>query len=139
MSRAATSIFVYGCYMLVLALTLFAIPDVVANLFGLPAHKDVWLYVTAMTVMSLGGYYIAASRDEATDFLRISIILRYAFRFIFRHVCLAGADQGEYSVVHAPRHRLRHLDFARAAFAVRPRPAPPRPPGVRTHHSALPV
>ena len=90
MSRAATSIFVYGCYMLVLALTLFAIPDVVANLFGLPAHKDVWLYVTAMTVMSLGGYYIAASRDEATNFFRISIILRYAVPFIFGTFALLG-------------------------------------------------
>ena len=90
MSRASTSIFVYGCYMLVLALTLFTIPDIVANLFGLPAHKDVWLYVTAMTVMSLGGYYIAASRDEAINFFRISVILRYAVPFIFGAFALLG-------------------------------------------------
>ncbi|HLV98446.1 MAG TPA: hypothetical protein VKT82_07180 [Ktedonobacterales bacterium] len=90
MSRAATSIFAYGCYLLVLALTLFTIPDVVANLFGLPAHKDVWLYVTAMTVLSLGGYYIAASRDEATNFFRFSVIMRCAVPFFFGAFALLG-------------------------------------------------
>ncbi len=90
MSRAATSAFVYGCYMIVLSLTLFTIPDIAANLIGLPSHKDVWLYVTAMSVLSIGGYYIAASRDEATNFFRLSIILRYAVPFFFGTFALLG-------------------------------------------------
>jgi hypothetical protein len=89
-SRAATSIIVYGFYLFVLALTLFAIPDIAANLIGLPAHKDVWLYVTAMTVFFLGGYFIAAGRSEATGFFQLSVVFRYAVPFFFAAFALLG-------------------------------------------------
>lgn len=90
MSRAATSSVVYGLYLIVLSLTLFAIPDVAVNLIGLPAHKDVWIYVTAMSVLFLAGYFIAAARSEATEFFRLSVLLRYTVPFFFGAFALLG-------------------------------------------------
>jgi hypothetical protein len=40
MSRAALSIFVYGCYLVILSLTLFLIPNIALQIVGLDAHKE---------------------------------------------------------------------------------------------------
>jgi hypothetical protein len=106
--------------MLVLSVTLFTIPDVVASLFGLPAHKDVWLYVAAMTILSIGGYYIAASRDEAANFFRLSIILRYAVPFFFGAFVLFGLTKVNILLFTPP-----DIVFATwTLLALRARPAP---------------
>jgi hypothetical protein len=60
-----------------LGLTLFIIPDVAANLVGLEPHKDVWLYVSAMTILVQSVYFIVSARSESTNFYRASVPLRY--------------------------------------------------------------
>ena len=61
MSRAAVSSLVYGIYLIGLGLTLFIIPDVAATLVGLEPHKDVWLYISAMTILVQSVYFIVSA------------------------------------------------------------------------------
>jgi hypothetical protein len=76
MSRAAFSSLVYGIYLIGLGLTLFIIPDVAAMLVGLEPHQDVWLYVSAMTLLVQADYFIVSARCESTNFFRASVPLR---------------------------------------------------------------
>jgi hypothetical protein len=83
MSRAAVSSLVYGIYLIGLGLTLFIIPDVAATLVGLEPHKDVWLYVSAMTILVQSVYFIVSARSESTNFFRASVPLRYLVPVFF--------------------------------------------------------
>jgi Na+-translocating ferredoxin:NAD+ oxidoreductase RnfE subunit len=83
MSRVALSGLVYGIYLYILGLTLFTVPDFAVKLFGLEPHKDVWLYVTAMTVVVLATYFVVAARSESISFLRASVPLRFLVPVFF--------------------------------------------------------
>src|SRR5215470_7275570 len=92
MSRAATTVFVHGLYLIALSLTLLAVPDVALGLVGLPAHKDVFIYVAAMLVLFLGGFFVVAARNEVTDFFRLSVATRFSVPiFLGAFVLLAQA------------------------------------------------
>ena len=83
MSRAALSIFVYGWYLVILSLTLFLIPNIALQVVGLDAHKDVWIYVVAMSVLFLAGYFIVAARKEVTEFFWLSVLFRLTVPLFF--------------------------------------------------------
>jgi hypothetical protein len=83
MSRAALSVFVHGLYVAALVVTFFTVPDFALGLFGLPPHKDVFLYVAAMLLAFLGGYYILAARTEARGFFLFSVPQRYTVPLFF--------------------------------------------------------
>jgi hypothetical protein len=79
MSKAAISSFVWGIYVLGISVGLLAAPDIILGLFGLNAHKDVWIYVAAFLALNLGTYFILAARTESRAFFRTSVIPRYLF------------------------------------------------------------
>jgi hypothetical protein len=83
MSRAALSIFVYGCYLVILSLTLFLIPNIALQIVGLDAHKDVWIFVVAMSVLFLAGYFIVAARKEVTEIFWLSVVFRLSVPLFF--------------------------------------------------------
>jgi hypothetical protein len=83
MSRAALSIFVYACYLVVLSFTLFFIPDVALKVVGLDAHKDVWISVVAMSVLFLAGYFFVAARKEVIEFFWLSALFRLTVPLFF--------------------------------------------------------
>ncbi|HEV2237307.1 MAG TPA: hypothetical protein VGR57_11665 [Ktedonobacterales bacterium] len=65
MSRAAVSNLVWGIYLVLLSLTLFAIPDVILKVVGLEPHKDVWIYVVALLAFNLSLFFFANVRTES--------------------------------------------------------------------------
>lgn len=78
MSRAAVSVFVAGFYALILSLTFFSAPDVALKIFGLPAHKDYFVYIAAMFLLFIAGYFIVGARGEATGVFQFSVAHRFA-------------------------------------------------------------
>ena len=81
MSRAAISVFVHGLYLIVLSVSFFAIPDVGLRLFGLPPHRDVFVYVTAMLLLFLALFLIVAARNEVRALFALSVVTRYSVPF----------------------------------------------------------
>ncbi|HEY8133148.1 MAG TPA: hypothetical protein VII12_14805 [Thermoanaerobaculia bacterium] len=70
MSRAAVSIFVFGCYILLNAVTLIAAPDLLLGTLRLPPTHEPWLRVFGAVIFVLALYYIQAARQEVTPFFR---------------------------------------------------------------------
>lgn len=91
MSKAATSLIVYGGYVILgLALPFLFIPGLVLSLAGMTPPTEVWIRVLAMTVLFLGYYYIQMGRHELTDFFRWSVYIRLAVPVFFVVFVLLG-------------------------------------------------
>lgn len=97
MSRAAVSSLVWGIYLIVVSLTIFAIPDVLLTLIGLPAHKDVWIYVAALLAFNLAIYFIVNARSEHTPGIRASAFMRYLAALCF--VAFAALQLAKWNIV----------------------------------------
>ena len=83
MTRAAKSLFAFGIYLCGLGLVLLLVPNLILRVFGVPLTNEVWIRVNGMFVLCLSFYYIQASRNELTIFIRWTIGARIAVIFCF--------------------------------------------------------
>jgi hypothetical protein len=90
MSRAATSMFVFGIYLLVLGPTLVVAPAFLTGLFGLDAPQEVWIRVLGAIITILGFYYLFAARHETKDFFWMTVWGRPAVLVFFTAFVLLG-------------------------------------------------
>ncbi len=70
MSKAAISIFTFGCYLVLTGATLIVVPNLLLGLFGVAPTQEVWIRVLGVVAFVLGLYYIQAGRNEVTPFFR---------------------------------------------------------------------
>jgi hypothetical protein len=76
MSRAATSILVFGVYVMILGVVLLAAPNVLLGLVGYPTTGEVWIRVLGVVTLILGYYYTVAARNELTSLFRATVYAR---------------------------------------------------------------
>ena len=85
MTKAASTVFYFGIYVLVLGLGLIAIPNLVLAPFGFPPTSEVWLRVVGVLAAAIGWYYISSARAGLVPFFRATIAMR---TFVF--VCFGA-------------------------------------------------
>ena len=73
MSKSATSVLVFGIYLVVIGLGFLLIPNTVLGLFGMPTTTEPWIRVVAMLLLILAYYYIQTARNEDKAFFRFSV------------------------------------------------------------------
>ena len=76
MSKCATSVFVFGVYLVLLGLCLIIVPNLLLRAFGLAATAEVWIRVVGILVLCLAYYYVQAARRELVDFFLWTVIVR---------------------------------------------------------------
>jgi len=76
MSKGARSLFVFAIYLIVIGLGFLILPNLALRLFGFPETTEVWIRVMAMLLIYLAVYYIHASRNELTSFIRLTAFTR---------------------------------------------------------------
>jgi hypothetical protein len=76
MSKAATSVLLFGIYLAFLGVTLVAIPNVFLGVFGMPAASDIWIRVVGVLVLCLAFYYTQAGRRGLDDFFQWTVYVR---------------------------------------------------------------
>ena len=90
MTRAATTIFVFGVYVLVLGAMLIFLPNLVIGPFGFPEAREPWIRVLGVVTLTLGGYYVAAARKNVTPFFSWTVVGRFTILLAFVALVLAG-------------------------------------------------
>jgi len=90
MSRAATSILVFGVYVMIMGVLLLAIPNVLLALVGYATTNEVWIRVLGVVTLSLGYYYVVAGRNEVTSFFKASLFARPSLIVFFAVFVAAG-------------------------------------------------
>ena len=83
MSRAATSLFVFGAYLCVLGLSLLLVPNLLLRVFWAEPTGEVWIRINGMLVLCLSFYYVQAARSGLTSFIRWTVWARAAVIFYF--------------------------------------------------------
>jgi len=73
MSKSATSVLVFGIYLVVIGLGFLLMPHTVLGLFGLPTTSEPWIRVVAMLLLILSYYYIQTARNEDKAFFRFTV------------------------------------------------------------------
>jgi len=89
-SRAATSILVFGVYLAVVGAVLLFVPNVLLGLLGFPPTNEVWIRVTGVLVLFLAYYFVQSARAGTADFWRWTTHVRFALIFIFTAMVLLG-------------------------------------------------
>jgi len=82
-SRAATSVFWFGLYLVALGVTLVVVPNVPLSLFGMPQPDEPWIRVAGMLALLLGYYYVQCARGELRRFFELTIGARGAVIVFF--------------------------------------------------------
>jgi hypothetical protein len=83
MSKAATSLFVYGIYLIIIGLGFLLIPNTILGIFGMPSTPGPWIQVMAMLLLILAYYDIQAARSELIAFFRFSVHVRASVIIFF--------------------------------------------------------
>ena len=76
MSKSATSILVFGVYLVVIGLAFLLMPNTVLGLFSLAATSEPWIRVAAMLLLILAYYYLQTARNEDRTFFRFTVHAR---------------------------------------------------------------
>jgi hypothetical protein len=90
MSRTASTIRIFGGYLIALSLGLMAAPNVLLPLFGMPQTSEVWIRVAGLVVFNEGVCYWSAARSNAVPFFRASFYVRCLAPIVFGAFVLAG-------------------------------------------------
>jgi hypothetical protein len=83
MPSPATTIRVFGFYLLLLSAVLLLAPNPFLQLFGVPAALDVWIRVTGMLVGFLGYYYVRAAGAGLEAFFGWTVPVRISVLAFF--------------------------------------------------------
>ena len=83
MTKAATSVFWFGVYLVALGVTLVVVPNVPLSLFGMPQPDEPWIRVAGMLALLIGYYYIQCARAELRRFFELTIGARGAVIVFF--------------------------------------------------------
>jgi len=90
MSRTASTIQIFGGYLMALGLGLIAAPNVLLPLFGMPQTSEVWIRVAGLVVFNEGVCYWFAAKSNAVPFFRASFYVRCLAPIVFGAFVLAG-------------------------------------------------
>lgn len=77
MATPATTVRIFGIYLLALAGALIVAPNVLLGLFGFAATTEVWIRVVGMLVGLLGYYYLRAAAAGFSAFFAWTVPARF--------------------------------------------------------------
>jgi len=90
MSKSATSVMVFACYLVLLGLVLVLVPNTLLRVFRLAPTGEVWIRVVGMLVLLLGYYYWNAAHAGLRGFFRWTVVARTAVLLFFIAFVVAG-------------------------------------------------
>lgn len=90
MNAAAKSVYYFGFYLLLLGVTLTAVPNLLLSVFQIPETNEVWIRVVGIILFSLSIYYILMSQTNNTLFISITIYIRFSILLWFSFFVLMG-------------------------------------------------
>ena len=91
MDAAATSLVVYGAYLLFNAIGLVFAPNAVLALLGAPSTSEPWIRVLGLVAGEIGWYFIVAARRGLSGFYPATVHARFVAALVFVALVATGA------------------------------------------------
>ena len=76
MRDAATSVLVFGIYVIALGVMLLVAPNLLLGIFAIPPTQEVWIRILGGVLIGVGFYYVDGARSRATRFMRVTVVAR---------------------------------------------------------------
>ncbi len=76
MTPASKSIYYFGFYLALLAVTLLAFPNTLLGLFQIELTSEVWIRVVGVVVLNIGILYVFMASSSNVLFMTLTIYLR---------------------------------------------------------------
>jgi len=89
MNPTELSIFVFGIYLVVIAMGFMFIPNVILPLFKMPKTNEQWIRVLAVVIGALAYYYIVAATNSLTPIIWATVYVRFGVLAAFSGLVLA--------------------------------------------------
>lgn len=90
LNRVDLSVFVFGCYSLLMGTVLLFVPNIVLPWFGIAASEESWLYLLGFVLMCSSYYYIRSALKHNTDFARYTVHTRFAASLVVAFLLTTG-------------------------------------------------
>ena len=90
MKKSATTLLVFGVYLIGMGSGLVLMPNTVFGVLGLPATDEVWPHVVGVLALALAFYYISAARADVRQFAQWTVPARIGVFILFTVFVLVG-------------------------------------------------
>ncbi|HET9906939.1 MAG TPA: hypothetical protein VFQ23_09865 [Anaerolineales bacterium] len=90
MKKTSTTLLVFGIYLIGMGLGFLFTPNILLNLFGIPATDEVWPHVVGAIALVLAFYYMSAARADLRAFAQWTIPARIGIFISFTAFVIAG-------------------------------------------------
>jgi hypothetical protein len=90
MKKVSTTLLVFGVYLIGMGLGFLFSPNMLLNIFGIPATDEVWPHVIGVLALVLAFYYISASRADLKTFAEWTVPARIGVFIAFVAFVLVG-------------------------------------------------
>ena len=90
MKKSATTLLVFGVYLIGMGLGFLFSPNMLLGIFGIPATNEVWPSVVGVLALVLAFYYISAARADLRSFAHWSVPARIGVFVSFVAFVVAG-------------------------------------------------
>jgi uncharacterized membrane protein HdeD (DUF308 family) len=76
MNSAAKSVYYFGFYLLLIGVTLTAVPNFLLSMFLIPETNEVWIRIVGILAFNIGMLYIVMAQSNHKLFLTMTVYLR---------------------------------------------------------------
>ncbi len=90
MTQSAKTVYYFGLYLVLMALTLLVQPNFLLETFGLPPTDEVWIRIVGMLTFALSVYYLVVGKSGNPLFLMTTVYVRSSIILFFIAFTLAG-------------------------------------------------
>ena len=90
MKKTSTTLLVFGIYLVGMGVGFLFTPNMVLNIFGIPATDEVWPHVVGAIALVLAFYYISAARADLKTFAQWTVPARIGVFVAFVGFVVAG-------------------------------------------------
>lgn len=90
MKKSSTTLLVFGIYLIGMGVGFLFTPNIVLNIFGIPATDEVWPHVVGAIALVLAFYYISAARADVRLFAQWTVPARIGVFIAFVGFVVAG-------------------------------------------------
>ena len=97
MDAAARSLFVYGVYLLLNAVSLVLTPNMLLTLLGVPGTSEPWIRVVGLVAGEIGFYFLVAARRGLSALYPATVHARIVAALVF--VALVATRVGPWQLL----------------------------------------
>ena len=77
MNPSELSVFIFGIYLIVVAIGFLIIPNTILSIFKMPKTQEPWIRVLAIVLGAIAYYYIVAAMNNLTPIFWATVYVRF--------------------------------------------------------------